>query len=343
MTDFSSKIIDWYAIHKRDLPWRDTTDPYKIWLSEIILQQTRVDQGYNYYLKFIKHYPTIVDLANASEQQVLNDWQGLGYYSRARNLHVTAKIVAMDFGGKFPTSYEEIIKLKGIGPYTAAAIASFAFREVKALVDGNVYRVLSRYFDIATPIDSAIGKKTFQQLADQLISTENPDVHNQAIMEFGSQQCVPVRPNCNVCVLQNNCQSLLNDTVALRPVKQGKIKVRKRYFYYLLFEEGSKICVQKRESNKDIWQHLYEFPLLEYAEQQDLNDITELVKRDYGIEVTSISNQVSHILSHQKLLVHFIHCDGIPHSMQSLTVDRMDLSEIPLPRLIDRYLEQVWS
>jgi A/G-specific adenine glycosylase len=335
---FSSQIIDWYQINKRDLPWRETTDPYKIWLSEIILQQTRVDQGMNYYLKFITHYPTIVDLANASEQEVLNDWQGLGYYSRARNLHATAQLVSNEFQGVFPDNYNDIIKLKGVGPYTAAAIASFAFKEQKALVDGNVYRILSRYFDIATPIDSTEGKKEFQQLADSLIPAHIPDLHNQAIMEFGSQQCTPVNPDCNVCVLNDSCRSYFSKTIAVRPVKEKKTKVRNRYFYYGIFRQNDLICVQKR-TKSDIWQHLYEFPLFESDIPLSEELLREHYQNTYGQTPSSISKEVKHILSHQKITARFVHFSSIPKELQSFTITLNDLDTHPLPRLIDRYLE----
>lgn len=336
----SSQLINWYQIHKRDLPWRETNDPYKIWLSEIILQQTRVDQGMSYYHKFTQNYPTVGDLANASEQQILNDWQGLGYYSRARNLHATAKHIAFELDGKFPNTYDEIIKLKGVGPYTAAAIASFALKEVKALVDGNVYRVLSRMFDIATPIDSTEGKKEFQLVADSLIPTNQPDSHNQAIMEFGALQCTPVNPDCINCVLNNDCLSFQNQTVSQRPVKEKKTKVRTRYFYYAIFVQDNKICVQKR-TNSDIWQHLYEFPLHETEKGLDEQQLTEYFKTNYQLIPIAVSKEVKHILSHQKILARFVHFDKIPIELKDLAIDITALSDVPLPRLIDRYLETV--
>ena len=225
MTDFNLLITNWYRQNKRDLPWRLTTDPYKIWLSEIILQQTRVDQGLSYYLKFVKEFPTIQALANASEQQVLALWQGLGYYSRARNLHFTAKTISNELNGKFPNSFTSLKKLKGIGDYTAAAIASFSYNEITPVVDGNVYRVLSRVFNIATPIDSSQGKKLFYELAGELISKENPGEFNQSIMEFGALWCKPQNPKCEDCPLQENCLAFENDTVKLLPVKDKKIKI----------------------------------------------------------------------------------------------------------------------
>jgi A/G-specific adenine glycosylase len=339
MIDFYLLISDWYRQNSRSLPWRETKNPYQIWLSEIILQQTRVDQGLNYYLKFIKHYPTINDLAAASEQQVLNDWQGLGYYSRARNLHATAKYISNELNGKFPNKYEEIIKLKGIGPYTAAAIASFAFKEPKALVDGNVYRVLSRYFDIATPIDSTEGKKEFQQIADSLIPKDTPDIHNQAIMEFGSLQCTPANPNCTECVLNQNCRSFYNKTVTSRPIKEKKTKVKERYFYYGLFTQDNKICIQKR-TQSDIWQHLFEFPLYESISALSEQQLIEYYKNTYQLTPTFISEEIKHLLSHQRIITRFLHFAEIPDNLQHISINTQELKNIPLPRLIDRYLDE---
>lgn len=337
MTGFYLLIADWYRQNARSLPWRETKNPYKIWLSEIILQQTRVDQGLNYYLKFIDHYPTIDDLAAASEQQVLIDWQGLGYYSRARNLHTTAQYVSRELNGVFPNHYDAILQLKGVGPYTAAAIASFAFNEPKALVDGNVYRVLSRYFDIATPIDSAEGKKEFQQIADSLIPKDAPDLHNQAIMEFGSQQCVPLNPNCNVCVLNDGCQAFYNNTVQIRPVKAKKLKVRDRYFYYCIFSQDNQICIQKRIES-DIWQHLFEFPLYETSNVLNEDELFNYFERTYSLRPEFISQPIRHLLSHQRIIARFLHFSVIPTALRPLAVERESLKDVPLPRLIDRYL-----
>ena len=288
MTDFHLLIDGWYRQNKRDLPWRTTRDPYFIWLSEIILQQTRVDQGMNYYLKFTRNYPTIRHLAEASEQEVLNDWQGLGYYSRARNLHQTAKYIHKELNSSFPESYEKIIKLKGIGPYTAAAIASFAFDEGVAAVDGNVYRVLSRIFDIDLPIDSTQGKKAFQELANSLIPTKNPGDFNQGMMEFGAMQCTPVNPKCEHCPFSERCLAKMHNTIAARPVKAKKTAVRNRYFYYFIFRETDRICIQKR-TQKDIWQHLFEFPLLETADPQSDAHLINHTKDVYQLRPTRIS------------------------------------------------------
>ena len=331
MSDFSLSITNWYRLNKRDLPWRSTNDPYKIWLSEIILQQTRVDQGMNYYNKFVRNYPKIEDLANADEQDILNDWQGLGYYSRARNLHAAAKEVALNQKGVFPDKFTEIKKLKGVGDYTAAAIASFAFNESKAVVDGNVYRVLSRVFDIETPIDSTQGKKEFQSLADELIDNNNPAEHNQAIMEFGALICTP-KPKCEECVLSANCIAKENNTIESRPVKSKKIKVRDRYFHYLIYSQDKQTIVRKR-SEKDIWQNMYEFPLIE----------TEKVPKEIVSSSVKISTERKHILSHQKIHTTFYHLNEIPENLKGdwLLINQSEIQDYPLPRLIDKYLEEV--
>ena len=232
------ELISWYLINKRDLPWRKTKNPYKIWLSEIILQQTRVQQGLPYYWKFIAAYPTIQALALANEDEVLNLWQGLGYYSRARNMLKTARVINEQYEGCFPTNYNDLLKLNGIGEYTAAAIASFSFKEPVAVVDGNVYRVLSRLFDIDTPIDSGEGKKAFRFLADEVLDKVNPDTFNQAIMEFGALHCTPQKPDCNNCVLNGTCLSRVNGTISQRPVKKKKNASKQRFFVYKVFFGG---------------------------------------------------------------------------------------------------------
>lgn len=290
-----------------------------------------------YYHKFVKNYPTILNLAQATEQQVLNDWQGLGYYSRARNLHSTAKYISTELGGKFPQTYNELIKLKGVGPYTAAAIASFAYKEPVALVDGNVYRLLSRYFDLSTPIDSTQGKKEFQKQADDLLLRDVPDLFNQAIMEFGSQFCIPKNPPCNDCILNTNCLAYINKTVKIRPVKEKKVKIRERYFYYGVFVEGEKICVQKR-IEKDIWQNLYEFPLIEVSQKVDEGDLLNLFAEKYGIIGVNVSEEITHILSHQRIKTRFIHFTTIPARLKPFQIPLAQLDKTPLPRLIDKYL-----
>jgi A/G-specific adenine glycosylase len=260
---FFKQLLLWYNMtNHRQLPWRDEKDPYKIWLSEIILQQTRAEQGLPYYNKFIKTYATLQQLAAADDQAVFNLWQGLGYYSRCRNLLSTARYILSHHEGKLPNTYQQLLQLKGIGPYTAAAIASFAFNEPVAVVDGNVYRVLARIFGISTPIDSTEGKKEFASLAQQLLDKKNPALHNQAIMDFGASVCTPKKPNCVDCPFNRSCKAYLQNDIAAYPVKIKKLTVKTRYFHYLVFKSKDHILIQQR-LNKDIWQQLWEFYLIE--------------------------------------------------------------------------------
>lgn len=341
MPKFHLLIADWYRQNKRSLPWRETKNPYFIWLSEIILQQTRVNQGLNYYEKFVKNYPTVFDLANADEQQVLADWQGLGYYSRARNLHATARTIAFELDGNFPNSFTEIKKLKGIGDYTAAAIASFAYDLQHPVVDGNVFRVICRYFDIDTPIDSTQGKKMIDQLAIELLGDHPAALHNQAIMEFGALQCVPANPNCSVCPLMESCAAFANKTVAIRPVKQGKTKVRNRYFHYLHFDAADELLLEKRTEN-DIWKHLFQLPLLELEEEMELLDIERKLIETFQLKPETVSSLIKHILSHQRIHARVWKFSAFPpeNTMETtwFTVTKSDLSKFPIPRLLDRYL-----
>ena len=335
MHNFNLLIADWYRQNSRPLPWRMTKDAYFIWLSEIIMQQTRIEQGTSYYQKFTTNYPTIVDLANADEQQILNDWQGLGYYSRARNLHYSAKIVRDEYNGVFPTTFTEIIKLKGVGTYTASAISSFAFNEQKAVVDGNVYRLLSRVFDIDTPIDSSKDQKEFQLLADELIPKENPGDHNQAIMEVGSLVCTPKNPKCEECPLIGMCLSREKNTITDRPVKSKKTKVRDRYFHFLVFNDAGKTFIEQR-TKKDIWQNMYQFPLLE-SETKD----AETIKNNWRNQ-TNESKEIIHKLSHQTIHAVFHHIAEFPelHDNSWIKIKNQDIQDYPLPRVVDRYLEE---
>lgn len=305
---FGEIIIDWYQQHKRELPWRQTTDPYVIWLSEVILQQTRVEQGLPYFYRFLEHYPRVSDFAKADEGEILKDWQGLGYYSRARNMHVTANTVMAQYQGKFPNTYAELIKLKGIGEYTAAAIASFSTNEVKAVVDGNVFRLLSRYFGINIPINSGKGKKLFTELANELILAEQAGIYNQAVMEFGALQCKPQRPNCQDCPLQPSCEAYKTNKVAELPVKLKKQAVRDRYFNYLVLRQNASLLMQKRGAN-DIWQNLYEFPLLESTRPLSPAELVldERFTQLFGFEPVfkKVHGPVKHLLSHQRLHAQF--------------------------------------
>jgi A/G-specific adenine glycosylase len=308
---FSKTLIQWYLQNKRDLPWRNSTNPYIIWLSEIMLQQTRVAQGLPFFLRFTEAFPTVFDLANASEEQVLKLWQGLGYYSRARNLHKTAKQIAFELKGEFPKTYNDLLQLKGVGEYTAAAIASFAYNENVPVVDGNVFRVLSRYFDIETDIASAGAKKEFTQLASELLPKGKANEFNQAIMEFGALLCVPKNPDCQNCVFNDSCLALKKKKVAQLPVKSKKLKVRHRFFNYLVFSDSNNNTLIQKRTQKGIWHNLYEFPLLETEIIETEENILALIKNQNFIK-NSIQNiqlfnpqTIVHKLSHQHLNIKF--------------------------------------
>lgn len=308
---FSKSLIQWYLQNKRDLPWRNDTNPYTIWLSEIMLQQTRVAQGLPYFLRFTEAFPTVFDLANADEEEVLKLWQGLGYYSRARNLHKTAKQIAFEFNGEFPKSYSELLKLKGIGEYTAAAIASFSYNETVPVVDGNVFRVLSRYFDVETDIASAGAKKEFTQLAAALIPKGQANIFNQAIMEFGALQCVPKSPNCEICIFNDSCLALQKKKVTQLPVKSKKTKVTNRYFNYMVFSDEIGNTILQKRTQKGIWHNLYEFPLLETTSNEDDDTILALIQNQVFVENEILEIQlhnpeiILHKLSHQHLHIKF--------------------------------------
>lgn len=331
--EINSTLINWYLQHKRDLPWRNTKNPYKIWLSEVILQQTRVQQGLPYFEKFIKNYPTVTDLATAEEQEILNDWQGLGYYSRARNMHTTAKLVVEHFNGKFPSSFTELLKLKGIGEYTAAAIASFAFNEQVAVVDGNVYRVLSRLFDIELPIDSGQGKVEFKNLAKECLGKEPAAIFNQAIMEFGALFCVPKNPDCSSCIFQNSCLALANKTVDQRPVKAKKTKVSDRYLLYTIALDKGKIQIEKRNSG-EIWEGLFQFPLNELKTEDDW-------QKAIRTDAIFVSERYKHILSHQRLHVYFqVTIEKHHEDNKFIVISPNDFHHYPIPRLIEKFWEK---
>ena len=342
---FSEEILRWYLAHKRDLPWRNTENPYHIWLSEIILQQTRVVQGYDYYLRFIKAYPAIFDLAKASEMEVLKLWQGLGYYSRARNLHATAKQIVEKYNGIFPKRYEDVCSLKGIGQYTAAAICSFAYNQPFAVVDGNVYRVLSRLFGIDAPIDSTAGKKQFAGLAQQLLNKEKSALHNQAIMEFGALQCTP-QPDCSACVLQANCFAFVNKKVNLLPVKARKTKVSTRYFNYFFIHSSQDTYLRKRIA-ADVWRNLYELPLIETAHDADLTDLLNSdflskLKNVITFEGVSPAWETKHVLSHQIIRAKF-YITKIQEKIELPDFEKIPLtglSRYPVSRLTELFLSK---
>lgn len=352
---FSKFLIQWYLQNKRDLPWRNTTDPYPIWLSEIMLQQTRVAQGMPYFFAFMEAFPTVFDLAKADEEEVLKLWQGLGYYSRARNLHKTAQFVAQELDGVFPSTYKELLKLKGIGDYTAAAIASFSYNEAVPVVDGNVFRVLSRYFDVETDIAQASAKKEFAELAFELMPKEaqggaelseaNPAIFNQAIMEFGALQCVPKSPDCGVCVFNTSCAALQKKKVDQLPVKSKKVKVRNRYFNYLVVEDEKKNTLLQKRTAKGIWHNLYEFPLIETLQEENFDGVAEQFKDYFAADNDVLSmreyneKSIVHKLSHQHLHIKFwkVKVKGVLEN----GIDAASVKTFPFPIVIHNFIERI--
>lgn len=330
------------------MPWKGEKDPYKIWLAEVILQQTRVEQGLPYYNNFILKYPSIVDLANANDDEVFKLWEGLGYYSRCRNLLFTARYIRDNYQGKFPTTYQQIIALKGVGNYTAAAIASFAFGLPFAVVDGNVYRVLARYFNNSTAIDSTEGKKIFSQLAQELLPINNPASYNQAIMDFGATVCTPKNPTCSSCILKKHCKAFEFETVLNLPIKGKKLQKKYRFFYFFIFNFKEEIYIEKREGN-DIWQNLHQFYLIETDEPQHLtkNNLSKLLSSDLGIKdysFISISKVYKQTLTHQKIEGNFIEI-SLQNKLRNfdekgLWVNVQELNQYAFPKLINQYLGQ---
>ena len=345
MNFFNSPIHSWYSLYKRDLPWRKTRNPYFIWLSEIILQQTRIDQGMTYYLRFTEEFPTISDLADASEDQILKLWQGLGYYSRARNLHFTAKYIQQNNNGIFPDDYNSILLLKGIGEYTAAAIASISFNLEYPAVDGNVYRVLSRFFGISEPIDTGTGKKIFYNLAKELIKGTDPGMHNQALMEFGAMQCTPKNPDCQICPINESCFAFSSKKISELPVKQNRTKQRDRYFNYIVLAGKNNTWLKKRIGN-DVWKNLYEFPLIETIEETSIDKLLEqkdfqnIVQPDLAV-IENVSNWKIHILSHQRIHFRFIRIrltNEINMPDDFIPVNKEDIFNFAVPKLLETYL-----
>ena len=340
--DLPNKLISWYLENKREMPWRQTTNPYHIWLSEIILQQTRVAQGLPYYLKFTEAFPTVKDLAEASEEEVLKLWQGLGYYSRGRNLHTAAKHIMEEYDGVFPDTYEKILTLKGVGDYTASAIASISFNEPTAVVDGNVYRVLSRLFGIETPINSTAGIKEFKKLAQELIDPKQPANFNQAIMEFGAIQCKPQNPYCLHCIFNDSCVALQKNLVNILPVKLKKTKIKHRHLHYLVFRSEDQKTLLHRRSGKGIWQGLYEFPVIEG--EFDIVRFREselFLKKTASYTIRNIqqynTKPVIHKLSHQHLHTIFwiIDVHQLPESAIAIT----EIKTYPVPVLISKFID----
>ncbi|GAB5552624.1 MAG: A/G-specific adenine glycosylase [Saprospiraceae bacterium] len=346
---FTKAITEWYEPDQRPLPWKAIKNPYHIWLSEIILQQTRVEQGMPYYLNFIEQYPTVIDLAQAEDDAVMKLWEGLGYYSRARNMLFAARHIVDVHQGQFPTNYKDILALKGVGPYTAAAIASFAYNLPHAVVDGNVYRVLARFFGIDLAIDSTPGKKTFAQLAQDCLDTNQPGRYNQAIMDFGATVCTPKNPSCIDCPLQNNCIAFADQRIQELPFKAKKIKKRQRFFYYLDIESDQGIIIHKR-IEKDIWQALYQFPLIETSE--DIVELSELEQEPLwktllpkgSYQLVSTSQPYQQMLTHQKIRARYLKI----HLKDPVEIQlpepyffhpKSQLKQFAFPKIFDCYLE----
>lgn len=340
---FSNRLITWYLTNKRELPWRSANSPYHVWLSEVILQQTKVAQGLPYYNAFVEKYPRVQDLANASEDEVLLLWQGLGYYSRARNLHASAKFIVEELNGVFPDSFKTLLELKGVGDYTASAIASICYNEPQAVVDGNVYRVLSRIFGIETTIPSGKAHKEFKELGALLMDKEQPGTFNQAMMEFGALQCVPRNPDCQQCVFSSKCVAFHKNLVHELPVKKKKAKVAKRYFNYFLVLSGEDSIAIQQRLDKDIWYKLFELPLLEsksaLTKTQIINFIEENVAfADLDLNSLQLFNrkQIVHKLSHQHLHTKFWIIEGEMSHITSIPVD--ELKDYAFPKLIEEFL-----
>ena len=347
----SEILLRWYKKNRRDLPWRNTSDPYLIWLSEVILQQTRVTQGLDYFLAFKKAFPDIFSLARAEEQEILKLWQGLGYYSRARNLHETAREVAEQMDGLLPQTYDSLLKLKGVGPYTAAAIASISFHEARAVVDGNVSRVISRLFGIEIAINSSSGIKMISSHAGKLLEKKDPGTYNQAIMEFGALQCVPVSPDCKSCPLINRCMAFQSGRVTFLPVKKPRRKPVVRWMYYFIFLKHGDTVLTLRKEN-DIWRSLYQFPLIESDQPLPDVEILERMTKEFSLNpdrftVENISATLKHQLTHQSIRARFVHLkmeqwpDPVPGDWNIISGERVD--DFPIPTLINRYVETHWG
>ena len=345
--NFAQEIIKWYHINKRDLPWRNTDDPYIIWLSEIIMQQTRVDQGTPYFNRFAERYPTVNDFAAATEDEILNLWQGLGYYSRGRNMHHTAQMVMEEHAGYFPKTYDKLIKLKGIGEYTAAAISSFSANEPNAVVDGNVFRLLARFFGVDAAINTGKGKKLFTKLANSVMDDLQPGTYNQAVMEFGSLQCKPVNPLCETCPLRIECVAFNENRIIDLPVKNKSKKIRERYFNYVVAIKDGRVLMNKRGPN-DIWQNLHELPLYESDHlilAEECINTSQFISNFGNNAIISYSYQpIKHILSHQKIHAQFIEIQNFSESFYNdkkwFYVSYADLKDMAQPKLIFEFLKK---
>lgn len=342
--NFVDELVKWYHTNKRDLPWRNTTDAYLIWLSEIILQQTRVEQGLPYFIRFMEKYPDVSSFAAATEDDILKLWQGLGYYSRGRNMLKTAQYVQKHYNGTFPNSYDELIKLKGIGEYTAAAISSFSANEAKAVVDGNVYRVLARYFGIDDAINSTVGKKKFQTVADDLLNKQHPALHNQAMMEFGAMVCKPKNPACGVCPVRTGCFAFINNATTALPVKLKTVKIRERFLNYFLISAGETILMNKRGEG-DIWANMYDLPLIETPTELTINELMNLPEtiEHFGTDnpIVDVISPKKHVLTHQHLQVRFIKLSQPPVKLKSqwIFIEVINLKKLALPKVIFIFLD----
>jgi A/G-specific adenine glycosylase len=344
--NFSQQLIDWYVVNKRQLPWRDTHNPYFIWLSEVILQQTRVKQGLPYYQSFVKTFPTVEDLAAAPQDQVLKLWQGLGYYSRARNLQ-TAAMQIVDNDSKFPDNYIDLLELKGVGDYTAAAIASFSYNEAVPVVDGNVYRVLSRIYGIATPINVPAGIKEFKKLATQLLNKEDPATHNQAIMEFGALQCTPKNPSCDSCPFQSDCTAFNEARISELPQKLKKTKVKSLFHHYLVVQTPSNKTILRQRDNSSIWAGLFEFPYIEANGAMLSNEVTEheVFKEVVGgsrFRESGYNQQpIIHKLSHRKIHAYFWIVEVEEELEYAISLSKA--IEKPVHVLMERFMNEYWQ
>ena len=348
---FADWLIAWYQANKRELPWRSTQDPYRIWLSEVILQQTRVLQGLPYYQRFVEQYPTVQALAAAQEEAVLRLWQGLGYYSRARNLHACARMVVDQFNGTFPNNYKDLLRLKGVGSYTAAAIASIAFQEQVPVVDGNVYRVLARVFGVAEDIASTSGQKIFYKLAQSLVPAQRPDLYNQAIMEFGAIQCRPAKPLCQTCIFKVHCVAFQTGRQQSFPIKHPRLKIKQRFFHYFVIQLADKVYMRLRKG-ADIWQGLYDFYLVEDSQLREADQLADELVALMGHHQLSIVKDprlYKHALTHRRLHVYFFYVQATAQFVQEAApmLDRMHMhafslaetKNLPKSRLISNFLE----
>lgn len=345
--NWTQLLLQWYDENKRDFPWRKSNDPYRVWLSEIILQQTRVEQGLPYYQKFIQAFPTIHDLAAASEEQVLKLWQGLGYYSRARNMRSAAKWIVEENNENFPSTFKGLLLLKGVGDYTASAISSICFNESQAVVDGNVYRFLSRYFGIEIPIDSSSALKVFKTKAQQLMGTFPPGEFNQAMMEFGALQCKPKAPFCEKCPFQQSCIAFQQGSVNFFPIKAKKTKVTQRFFNYLVFDFPLEKTLLQKRTAKGIWQNLYEFPLIESQSLVDqktlmkLSDYQDWKKSTYGLPKLLSPKPIRHILSHQRLIIQFWEIKALEPPKEAVYCK--DLRQYPVPVVMEHFIKKHYA